>query len=347
MGQKLNPTIFRLGVNKTWKTEFFEKKNRELPLYVFKDLEIRNYIERVLEVNGILLHDYKQQYNNSTLNLYISYFVTPDFMLDKRKGGESLTLRNVMGSSRIVRKLASKSQLLPYSSSLAAQKTGSFLYSSSKPYKMKRYLRMNSHAQLVNRGSLQPILETQNNKYLKKSPDVIGLQADGVFNQIFTVLSSFLGNQLNVTMNFCCVNKNVHFLKSNQEKTFISFQKFRSTPFLKEGIELLFNVAYNRNSANLLAKFIAFQFKKVKRHKFLLSFLKQTLTILSASSLSKIKGVKIIVKGRLNGVPRAKHKIILIGDVPVQTISAKLDYSQATAHNSNGSYGIKVWVVEK
>ena len=28
MGQKTNPNIFRLGVNKTWKTEFFEKKKK-------------------------------------------------------------------------------------------------------------------------------------------------------------------------------------------------------------------------------------------------------------------------------------------------------------------------------
>ena len=63
--------------------------------------------------------------------------------------------------------------------------------------------------------------------------------------------------------------------------------------------------------------------------------------------MSKIKGVKMIVRGRLNGAPRAKQKIITIGDVPAQSISAKLDYSQATTHNSNGSYGIKVWVVEK
>jgi hypothetical protein len=28
MGQKVNPNIFRLGVNKTWKTEFFEKKDK-------------------------------------------------------------------------------------------------------------------------------------------------------------------------------------------------------------------------------------------------------------------------------------------------------------------------------
>jgi len=45
MGQKINPNIFRLGVNKTWKTEFFEKKAHELPLYTFKDLEIKSYIE--------------------------------------------------------------------------------------------------------------------------------------------------------------------------------------------------------------------------------------------------------------------------------------------------------------
>ena len=31
MGQKVNPNILRLGVNKTWKTKFFEKKNQELP----------------------------------------------------------------------------------------------------------------------------------------------------------------------------------------------------------------------------------------------------------------------------------------------------------------------------
>jgi len=63
--------------------------------------------------------------------------------------------------------------------------------------------------------------------------------------------------------------------------------------------------------------------------------------------LAKIKGVKILVKGRLNGVPRAKHKIIIVGNLPIQTISAKLNYSQTTVHNFNGSYGIKVWVIEK
>ena len=107
MGQKINPVIFRLGVNKTWKTEFFEKKNNELPLYVFKDLEIKNYIERVLETYGIILHDYKQQYNGSTLNLYVSCFVTSDFTLNKKGTVERLVIKNTAGQKKVVKNLIS------------------------------------------------------------------------------------------------------------------------------------------------------------------------------------------------------------------------------------------------
>jgi ribosomal protein S3 len=344
MGQKLNPTIFRLGINKIWKTEFFEKKNRELPLYVFKDLEIRNYIERVFETKGIIVHDYKQHYNASTLNLYISYFITSDFVLNSQRSNEQLIIKNTGGDQNIIHKSLNKNHL-PYEVLENKMLNHLLLQRSSRFYKIKHYLNLNSSssAQL----SLKDLSRYQKNKYLDHLPKRQITQLEGFLAQVFTVLNLFTGNQLNIVVNFCCINKNVQFLKSIQTPSFIYFQKFKNTPFFKEGIELLFNVTYNVNSANLLAKFIAFQFKKVKRHKLLLSFLKQILSVLTASSLSKIKGVKIIVKGRLNGVPRAKHKTITIGDVPTQAILAKLDYSQATAHNSNGSYGIKVWVVEK
>lgn len=343
MGQKLNPTIFRLGINKTWKTEFFEKKNNELPLYVFKDLEIRNYIERVFEINGIIVHDYKQHYSASTLNLYISYFVTPDFVFSNRKSCDQLIIKNVNGDRFIINKKAKKNISFSYRFFLNKNKN-SLLEDSSKAYYIKQYLNLNSN--LSTTFFFKNLQKVQKNKYLHISNN-IKTRVKGFLEQFFMVLNLFVGNHLNIVVNFCCVNKNVQFYRSTQRKTFISFQKFKNTSFFKEGIELLFNVAYNINSATLLAKFIAFQLKKIKRHKFLLSFLKQTLSFLLTSSLTKIKGVKIIVKGRLNGVPRAKHKIIVIGDVPVQTISTKLDYSQLTAHNSNGSYGIKVWIVEK
>jgi len=343
MGQKINPTIFRLGVNKTWKTEFFEKKNHELPLYVFKDLEIRSYIERVLETHGIILHDYKQHYNGSTLNLYISYFITSDFVLNRRKTNEELTIVNAGKEKKISKELHKSLNRLQFE-----EKVNVILGNSSRPYKLKHYLNLISQDELFfdnfSKQSKKPITSGGNKI---TGLDHTKFKTDSVFDQVFEVLNLFNNNNTNIVLNFCCVNKDLYFLRFSQEKIFMSLQKFRNTPFLKEGIELLFYVVYNSNSANLLAKFIAFQLKKIKRHKFFLSFLKQSLTILSSSASSRIKGVKIVIKGRLNGVPRAKQKIITVGDVPVQSISEKLDYSQTTVHNSNGSYGIKIWVVEK
>lgn len=271
MGQKVNPNVFRLGVNKTWKTEFFENKLKEFPLYTFKDLEIKNYIERFLEVQGIILHDYKQHYSDSVLNLYISYFVTPEFL---SKNNDKLFITNKMGQKKVI-------------------------------------------------------------KLRKKN-----------LNEMFRVLNLFTSNKFNIIVNFCCINKNLNFLKSKQKKNFVLLRKFRNTPFLKYGVELLFYVVHTKNSANLLAKFIANNIQKIKRHNFFLSFLKRTLTVLLNSTFSKVKGIKILVKGRLNGVPRAKHKLVVIGDVPVQSIFEKVDYSQITGHNASGSYGIKVWVIE-
>ena len=341
MGQKINPIIFRLGVNKIWKTEFFEKKNHELPLYVFKDLEVRNYIERVLETYGIILHDYKQHYNGSTLNLYISYFVTPDFMINKKETIEKLMIKNTVGNKKIIENSYNSTKNL--ASFLPNEELIDLADDSSRLYKLKHYFNLLSPAQLSSQvGDLVDKQNKMNRKFVATN-----FKVNGIFDQIFEVLNLFSNNKLNITLNLCCINKDLYFLKFSQDKIFMSLQKFRNTPFLKEGIELLFHVAYNSNSAHLLAKFIAFQLKKIKRQKFFLSFLKQSLTILLNSDPSKVKGVKIVIKGRLNGVPRAKQKIMVVGDVPTQSISAKLDYSQTTIHNSNGSYGIQVWVVEK
>ena len=80
MGQKINPIIFRLGINKIWKTESFEKKLNELPLYHFKDLEIKKYIGQYFKKHGIILNECRQFYNGCTLNLHVSYFCSYNFV---------------------------------------------------------------------------------------------------------------------------------------------------------------------------------------------------------------------------------------------------------------------------
>jgi ribosomal protein S3 len=348
MGQKVNPNIFRLGVNKTWKTEFFEKKKQELPLYTFKDLEIKNYIERFLETQGILLHDYKQHYTNHKLNLYISYYITPEFSLGNLSKNEDLILINNTGQKKVIAGIDKvNSPLLDYyRAGLDLGEKKLFKSSSFKRYyKIKQYFKSNSSNQFFEQVSSKML-----SKKIESNKSPLGFEdsiENNLLNNMFNTINLFMNNKWDIVINFCCINKNLNFFKIYQKRNLILLQKFRGAPFFKDGIELLFHVTYNRNSANLLAKFVSIQLKKIKRHKFFLAFLKKTLTVLLNSTLSKVQGIKIIVKGRLNGAPRAKHKILTIGDVPTQRINANIDYAQTTSHNTNGSYGVKVWVIEK
>jgi small subunit ribosomal protein S3 len=133
------------------------------------------------------------------------------------------------------------------------------------------------------------------------------------------------------------------------KKKLIKLKKYQRNEFFKEGINLMFSAVNEKNSANLLSKFISFSLKKLKRHNFFLRFIKTALTMFMSYKTisSKIKGIKINVKGRLNRVPRAKSKMITIGNVPLLTIDSNIDYSETTSYTTNGSIGVKVWVCEK
>ena len=77
MGQKINPNLFRLDINKQWKTEFIEKKSKELPDFIHKDLALQSFLERFLQIHNLLLHNYKIHYNENALNITISYVLAP------------------------------------------------------------------------------------------------------------------------------------------------------------------------------------------------------------------------------------------------------------------------------
>jgi ribosomal protein S3 len=163
-------------------------------------------------------------------------------------------------------------------------------------------------------------------------------------------LSLFTKNYCAIKTVFKCINKKLDISQSEtrffKEKVML-LQKYKNSLFFKEGINLLFTAIYYKNSANLITKFITSQIKKLKKHNFFLSFLKKTLKFFIKSKISKIKGITILVKGRLNGSLRARHKRFKIGNIPIQTMNSKVDYAQNTCSNSNGSLGIKVWVFDK
>jgi len=60
-----------------------------------------------------------------------------------------------------------------------------------------------------------------------------------------------------------------------------------------------------------------------------------------------MRGVKIKIKGRFNGKSKASSKFIIVGQVPVQTLVTKIDYSESISYTFNGTFGVKVWIVYK
>ena len=59
---------------------------------------------------------------------------------------------------------------------------------------------------------------------------------------------------------------------------------------------------------------------------------------------SKVKGAKIIMKGRLNGAEIARKEWLKKGRVPLQTMRSDIDYADATAYTTYGTIGIKVLI---
>lgn len=58
----------------------------------------------------------------------------------------------------------------------------------------------------------------------------------------------------------------------------------------------------------------------------------------------EVKGIKVMISGRLNGAEIARSEWAVEGKVPLHTLRADIDYSVATAHTTYGALGIKVWI---
>lgn len=92
-------------------------------------------------------------------------------------------------------------------------------------------------------------------------------------------------------------------------------------------------------SANLLAQQIASDIEKR------ISYKRAAKKILKrVEQRREIKGIKIKIKGRLDGVEIARSHLFKAGEMPLQTLRANIDYGTARAKCSYGIVGIKVWL---
>jgi hypothetical protein len=138
------------------------------------------------------------------------------------------------------------------------------------------------------------------------------------------------------------------------KKNLINLRRYNLPPdvlkkrynFFNQGVNIILDCVTNKKCSQLLAYFMITQLKilgKFKRHSFFLSFIKDTLKFLKHHNYSKFKGIKIKIKGRLNGRPRSKNKTITIANnISLIKIDSIIDYSNQTAFTSNGTLGVKI-----
>jgi len=67
-------------------------------------------------------------------------------------------------------------------------------------------------------------------------------------------------------------------------------------------------------------------------------------TAIERAKENGVKGIKIRVAGRLNGVDIARSEQVNFGTIPLHTLRANIDYALAEANTTYGVIGIKVWV---
>ena len=89
--------------------------------------------------------------------------------------------------------------------------------------------------------------------------------------------------------------------------------------------------------AQLIAESIAGQLEKR------VSFRRAMKQAISRSMRNGIKGIKVMVSGRLDGAEIARSESYHDGSIPLQTLRADIDYGLAEAHTTFGVIGIKCW----
>ena len=317
MGQKINPHILRLGItNKEWNSKYLEKNKEESTLYAYKDLQIQKHVTRLLNLIGLNVHTCKSRYNSNHINLTVSYYCTKKFL-------KFLSQMSFDNNYKISLKTSNN--------------FNSIFYKNIRKHPKKRLIILKLYKKYLN----QTRFTSRQHIYLNKFS-----------NKIIKSLSLYFNNQLNINLVMQNLNKGLYLRLLNKEAQLfrnlvLRLRKFSNNHFFKETISIILITIRTKNSAQFLGNFISNELSFMKRHNYFLNFLKSSLIIFVSSNLSKILGVKIIIKGRFNGAPRARKKIISVGNIPAQQIKSNIDYHETTSFTNNGTFGVKVWVAYK
>jgi small subunit ribosomal protein S3 len=135
VGQKTNPVGLRLGITRTWSSNWFAKE--KFSDYLYEDMLIRNYLKKRLEHGGISLIVIERTAKRVTVNIHTS---RPGIVIGKKgeeverlKGElQHLTQKDIQINIREVKKSEMDSQLVADNIARQVEKRVSYKKASKK-----------------------------------------------------------------------------------------------------------------------------------------------------------------------------------------------------------------------
>lgn len=195
----------------------------------------------------------------------------------------------------------------------------------------------------------------QTNNFIQYFFKILQKHINGKKRSIYLTLHQI--NPTNYTLNvpFLNFNKNNAKTKINlnyQKKffdNFFKFNRYRYHNFYETTLNTVLLAMTKKNSAALLVNFIAKTLPKIGstvRHRFFLKFIGNIINcFIKIENFSKINGIQITTRGRVNQAPRKKIFTISIGKISKQKIDLKINHAKAVAQTrANGSLGVEIWI---
>jgi ribosomal protein S3 len=364
MGQKINSNIFQLGIKKKeWDSKYFENTKEEYSLYTYQSLEIKKFLHKFLKNNGLFYHDLKLHYSNNTLYLFISYYTSSKIssLINKTNEYQKIQIikkknykrkkKNFRITTIIpLKKLRFQFQKFIKQPNQKIQNNLKKLYTKKITHKKTK-----KHFEKKLKKRIRIVTDYKNTLQMNTCNNIQHLKINNFSEQLLESLSILTNKKFNIFLTFEYLNKkkrgSLSFDKTQKnlvKKNLLRLQQVSRNRFFKETINIILITILKKNSAQLLAEFISYQLSTLKKHDSFLIFTKRFLiSLISEKKISKISGVKIIIRGRFNGTPRARKRIYVAGNAPTQTLNSNISYHQAISYTPNGTFGIKVWICKK
>jgi hypothetical protein len=198
-------------------------------------------------------------------------------------------------------------------------------------------------------------------KLKKKKINLIKIKKK-IEKNISTLFNSFKIFKKNLII-YTIINLNF-FLKKKKKKIFLLFKLLkrdglklfpRRFKFFLDFIQISVLFLKQKIQATFLIKIFAeiFRILQKKMHSKFFNFISKYFKLLISESgysfnkqkkIFNLKGIKIVINGKLKGKPRSSNYIHTVGSVPVQTLNYNIEYAKTHAFTIYGVFGIKLWV---